>query len=44
MLKAKLAADVFEVLVSMPEEFEKRIVAEIAKWSRVIRAAGIKDE
>ena len=39
-----LASDGSEVQTSTPEEFEKRIVAEIAKWSRVIKAAGIKDE
>ena len=43
-VRAKLATDGSEVLVSTPEEFEKRIVAEIAKWARVIKAAGIKDE
>jgi tripartite-type tricarboxylate transporter receptor subunit TctC len=43
-VKSKLATDGSEVLVSTPEEFEKRIVAEIAKWSKVIKAAGIRDE
>lgn len=43
-VKAKLAADGSEVHTSTPEEFEKRIVAEIAKWTKVIKAAGIKDE
>jgi tripartite-type tricarboxylate transporter receptor subunit TctC len=43
-VKAKLAADGSEAMVSTPEELEKRIVAEIAKWTKVIRAAGIKDE
>jgi tripartite-type tricarboxylate transporter receptor subunit TctC len=43
-VKAKLAADGSEVQTSTPEELEKRIVAEIAKWSKVIKAAGIKDE
>jgi tripartite-type tricarboxylate transporter receptor subunit TctC len=43
-VKAKLASDGSEVLVSTPEAFEQRIVAEIAKWSKVIKAAGIRDE
>jgi tripartite-type tricarboxylate transporter receptor subunit TctC len=43
-VKANLAADGSEVQTSTPEAFEKRIVAEIAKWSKVIKAAGIKDE
>ena len=43
-VKAKLATDGSEVLVSTPEAFEKRIVAEIAKWSKVIKAAGIREE
>ncbi|HEX2829045.1 MAG TPA: tripartite tricarboxylate transporter substrate binding protein [Burkholderiales bacterium] len=43
-VRAKLATDGSEVHTSTPEELEKRIVAEIAKWSKVIKAAGIKDE
>lgn len=43
-VKSKLLADGSEVFVSTPEEFEKRIVAEIAKWSKVIKAAGIREE
>ena len=43
-VKARLLNDGSEVLVSSPEAFEKRIVSEIAKWSKVIKAAGIKEE
>lgn len=43
-VKARLLNDGSEVSVSTPEEFEKRIVAEISKWSKVIKAAGIKEE
>jgi tripartite-type tricarboxylate transporter receptor subunit TctC len=43
-LKERLLADGSEVLLSTPEEFERIIIAEIGKWSRVIRAAGIKEE
>jgi tripartite-type tricarboxylate transporter receptor subunit TctC len=43
-VKGKLLADGSEVLVSTPEEFEKRIVSEIAKWGKVIKAAGIREE
>jgi len=43
-VKARLLNDGSEVLVSSPEEFERRISSEIAKWSKVIKAAGIKEE
>jgi tripartite-type tricarboxylate transporter receptor subunit TctC len=43
-VKSKLATDGSEVQTSTPEELGKRIVAEIAKWTKVIKAAGIKDE
>ena len=42
--KAKLMADGSEVKVGSPEELEKAILAEIAKWRKVIRTAGIKEE
>jgi hemoglobin len=37
-------ADGSEVAVSTPEELEKRIVTEIAQWSKVIKAAGVRPE
>ena len=39
-----LAKDGTEVLTSSPEELERLIVSEIAKWSRVIRSAKIERE
>ena len=42
--KSKLLADGSEAKVSTPEGLEKMIVAEIAKWSKVIKQAGIKEE
>ncbi|MES2561702.1 MAG: tripartite tricarboxylate transporter substrate binding protein [Pseudomonadota bacterium] len=43
-VKAKLHNDGSEALLSTPEEFERRIVTEIARWTKVIKAAGIKEE
>jgi tripartite-type tricarboxylate transporter receptor subunit TctC len=40
----RLLADGSAVKVSTPEEFERAITAEIAKWSKVIKQAGIKEE
>ena len=34
----------FQSLVSSPEEFDAFIKAEIAKWAKVIKAANIKIE
>ena len=42
--REKLLADGSEVAVSTPEELEKRIVAEIAQWTKIIKAAGVKPE
>ena len=42
--RSRLLADGTEALVSTPEELERTIVAEIAKWTKVIRQAGIKEE
>ena len=42
--REKLLADGSEVAVSTPEELEKSVVAEIAQWTKVIKAAGIKPE
>lgn len=33
--RSRLLADGSEVMVSTPEEFEKRIIDEIGKWTRV---------
>lgn len=42
--REKLLADGSEVAVSTPEELEKRIIAEIAQYAKIIKAAGIKGE
>jgi tripartite-type tricarboxylate transporter receptor subunit TctC len=43
-VKTKLLADGSEVRVSGPAALEKLLTAEIDKWTKVIRAAGIKEE
>jgi tripartite-type tricarboxylate transporter receptor subunit TctC len=43
-VKTKLLADGSEVRVSGPAALEKLLIAEIDKWTKVIRAAGIKEE
>ena len=42
--RGRLSADGSEVKTGTPEELEKAIVAEIAKWRKVIQQAGIKEE
>jgi tripartite-type tricarboxylate transporter receptor subunit TctC len=42
--KSRLLADGSEAKVGSPEELEKAITAEIAKWKKVIQQAGIKEE
>ena len=42
--RSRLLAEGSEVKLSTPAEFEKAIIAEIAKWTKVIREAGIKEE
>jgi tripartite-type tricarboxylate transporter receptor subunit TctC len=43
-LKERLQADGSRVITGSPDELEKTIVTEIAKWSKVIKTAGIKAE
>ncbi len=43
-VKQKLAADGAEPIGGSPEVFQKLLVVEMAKWARVIKAAGIKVE
>jgi tripartite-type tricarboxylate transporter receptor subunit TctC len=43
-LKEKLIAQGLEPAAYLPEEFSTLIVAELAKWSKVVAAAGIKIE
>ena len=40
-MKEKLAVVGFDAVGSTPAEFEARIKSEIAKWAKVIRAAGM---
>ncbi len=43
-VRQKLASDGAEPIGGSPEVFQKHLVVEIAKWARVIKAAGIKVE
>lgn len=43
-LRKRLAAEGSEVAASSPQEFEQIIARELAKWSEVIRRAGIRAE
>lgn len=42
--KNRLATEGTEVLVSTPEEAGRLLAAQIAKWTKVIKQAGIKPE
>jgi tripartite-type tricarboxylate transporter receptor subunit TctC len=42
--RKRLAGDGSEVLTSTPQEFARVIKADIEKWTRVVKAAGIKPE
>ena len=41
---ASLAANGAEIVGSTPEQFAAYIAGEIAKWQKVVKAAGIKPE
>ena len=43
-MKARLASQGLELVGNSPEEFDAFIRAEIAKWSTVLKAAGLKPE
>ena len=43
-VRERLAADGSEVVAGSPEEFAALIKAEIAKWTKVVKAAGIQPE
>jgi tripartite-type tricarboxylate transporter receptor subunit TctC len=43
-LRARIAANGGELVVSSPEEFGRRIAADIAKWRAVVAAANIRAE
>ncbi len=41
-LKARMANQGVDIVASSPAEFEKFIIAEIAKWSRVVKTANVR--
>jgi tripartite-type tricarboxylate transporter receptor subunit TctC len=43
-IRERLARDGTEVVAGSPEEFDAYIRAEIAKWAKVVKAAGIQAE
>ena len=43
-MKARLAGQGLDLVGSSPEEFDAFIRAELAKWSAVLKAAGVKPE
>jgi tripartite-type tricarboxylate transporter receptor subunit TctC len=43
-IREKLAADGAEPVVSTPDQFARDIRIELAKWAKVVHAAGIKPE
>jgi tripartite-type tricarboxylate transporter receptor subunit TctC len=43
-IKQKFAEQTVEISGSTPEEFDKYIRAEIAKWSKVVKASGAKPD
>ena len=43
-MKEKVNALGFDVVASTPEEFSAQVRAEVDKWGKVVKAAGIKAE
>ncbi len=41
-VKARMANQGVDIVGSSPDEFQKFIIAEIAKWARVVKAAGVR--
>ena len=41
-LKSRMLKQGVDIVASSPAEFEKFIIAEVAKWSRVVQAAGVR--
>jgi tripartite-type tricarboxylate transporter receptor subunit TctC len=41
-MKARIVNQGVDIVASSPGEFEKFIISEIAKWSRVVHAAGVR--
>ena len=40
-MKSRMVNQGVDIVASSPAEFEKFIIAEIAKWSRVVKAANV---
>ena len=43
-MKEKVNGLGFDVVASTPEEFSAQVKAEVDKWGKVVKAAGIKAE
>ena len=43
-MREALASQGFQIVASTPAEFGQRVASEIAKWSKVIKQAGLKAE
>ena len=43
-VRQRLSSEGLQIVASTPQEFEQFIKSEIAKWAKVVRAAGIKAE
>ncbi len=41
-LKSRIANQGVDIVASGPDEFDKFIIAEVAKWARVVRQAGVR--
>jgi tripartite-type tricarboxylate transporter receptor subunit TctC len=41
-LKARILNQGVDIVAGSPDEFEKFIIAEVAKWSRVVKTAGVR--
>ena len=41
-LKSRILNQGVDIVASSPDEFEKFMVSEVAKWSRVVKAAGVR--
>jgi tripartite-type tricarboxylate transporter receptor subunit TctC len=41
-LKLRMLDQGVEIVASSPQEFEKFIIAEVARWSRVVKTAGVR--
>jgi tripartite-type tricarboxylate transporter receptor subunit TctC len=41
-IKARMTNQGVDIVASSPAEFDKFIIAEVAKWSRVVKTAGVR--